>query len=157
MAVSEPGRLSDAYRAAAARRFAGDPGVSVNPHSSAVQVMPDGAFVEVAVWVPRVRLSEQAAPGEDLVESLHAVFTCHGIASRSDYPPELIGDLMRWAAWKCREAKRGEEQQVRAAVLRRCAEEIENGMRNRTVLPEELVAWYRAQADNMDPLKDNTR
>jgi hypothetical protein len=43
------------------------------------------------------------------------------------------------------------DQAIRAAVLRRCAEEIENAMRNRIVKPEELIAWYRAQADNMDP------
>lgn len=43
------------------------------------------------------------------------------------------------------------DQKIRATVLRRSAEEIENAMRNRIVKPEELIAWYRAQADNMDP------
>lgn len=46
-------------------------------------------------------------PTEDLLDSLHAVFARHGIASRSDLPPLLIGDLVAWAARKCREATRG--------------------------------------------------
>jgi hypothetical protein len=35
-------------------------------------------------------------------DALHAVFTRHGIASRSDYPQALIGDLIQWAADECR-------------------------------------------------------
>ena len=44
-------------------------------------------------------------PQEDLIESLHAVFTRHGIAGRSDLAPGLIASLVGWAARKCREAK----------------------------------------------------
>ena len=47
---------------------------------------------------------EMPAQTEDLLDSLHAVFMRHGIASRSDYPQRLIGDLVSWAAQKCREA-----------------------------------------------------
>lgn len=37
-------------------------------------------------------------------DALHAVFTRHGIASRSDLPHGLISDLIHWAAAECRYA-----------------------------------------------------
>lgn len=47
------------------------------------------------------------------------------------------------------------EQKIRADVFRRCAEEIENSLRSGSVPPEQLLrncaAWYRAQAEAMDP------
>jgi predicted RNase H-like HicB family nuclease len=56
--------------------------------------------------LPAAKAEEDAPapPRQDLMDSLHAVFTRHGIASRSDLPHALISDLVMWAARKCREA-----------------------------------------------------
>lgn len=42
--------------------------------------------------------------------------------------------------------------EMRANTLRCCAVELENNLRGgHPVNPLELIAWYRAQADNLDP------
>lgn len=45
-------------------------------------------------------------PKRPVLDALHDVFTRHGIASRQDLPPSLIGDVIRWAADECRYATR---------------------------------------------------
>lgn len=88
--------------------------------AEAIRVTPDYVLMtpqayqhDAKVWHQRItaareerdRLRETlTGDREDLIDSLHDVFTRHGIASRSDLPEGLIGDLVSWAARKCREA-----------------------------------------------------
>jgi hypothetical protein len=68
-----------------------------------------GAIIDRLVVLLRAQRTEgrpPETPQEDLMDSLHAVFTQHGIASRADLPHALISDLVGWAARKCREAKK---------------------------------------------------
>ena len=69
------------------------------PWAEGVQAIVDFAEAllrESAILPPR--------EPQELLDSLHEVFTQHGIASRSDVPQALIGDIASWAARKYREA-----------------------------------------------------
>lgn len=50
-------------------------------------------------------LSTPSPAPQHVEDALHAVFTRHGIASRSGLPYALIGDLIRWAADMCRQSR----------------------------------------------------
>ena len=72
-------------------------------------------------------LPEAVREKRPVEDTLHGVFTQHGIASRSDLPHELMTDLIGWAADECRYATRHAEaaaQQERARLADYITEDL---------------------------------
>lgn len=65
-------------------------------------------------------------------DTLHDVFTQHGIASRSDLPQSLIGDLIKWAADECRYAM----TTTRATAVQLIAEKHRTNREHKGYTPE---------------------
>jgi hypothetical protein len=72
-------------------------------------------------------MQEPERKAVNVEDALHAVFTCHGIASRSDYPYGLICDLVSWAVAMCRQSQSAElkAQAVRLSQLEARIKELE--------------------------------
>jgi hypothetical protein len=107
---------------------------------------------------PKKRLSAQQrcdglqeladAQAQRLVQLSNRVSTLEGRMSGLRQRLDAIDGYEEQSKWF-------NDQRVRAKTLRQCAEEIEGSLRSGSVPPDEIlrncVAWYRAQANNMDP------